>query len=98
MPLAMEHLRTVFPVLKGVEPIVTTHALHVDCIPTPTPGHRDRTKDLHWRLMDSPWKGRLSMAGNAWGGIGVNDSVYAAEEVVKGIKEGVPATGLERWA
>lgn len=94
----MSHLQTVFPALKGVEPVLATHALHVDCIPTPTPGHRDRTKGLHERILSSPWRGKLSLAGNAWGGIGVNDSVYSAEEVVKGIQEGQPATGMERWA
>jgi oxygen-dependent protoporphyrinogen oxidase len=98
VPLAMDHLRTVFPSLRNVDPVLADPHLHVDCIPTPTPGHRERTKELHHRLLDSPWRSKLSFAGNAWGGIGVNDSVYAAVEVVDGIKAGNQATGMERWA
>ncbi|OCF34274.1 protoporphyrinogen oxidase [Kwoniella heveanensis BCC8398] len=46
----------------------------------------------------SEWRGRLSLVGNGYGGVGVNDCVYSAEEVVKALATGqATATGLERW-
>ena len=95
---ALVHLRTTFPVLKGVEPILVILRLHADCIPTYTPGHGARMRELHEHLEGGEWKGKLSLVGNGYGGVGVNDCVFSAEEVVRGLIENRSVTGLERWS
>lgn len=95
---ALKHLRRVFPVLESVEPIVTAPHLHLDCIPTYLPGHVTRLRELHEAIRDGPWAGKLSLAGNGYGGVGVNDCVWSVDGIVKGLVEGRAVTGLERWA
>ncbi|WVQ94921.1 protoporphyrinogen oxidase [Kwoniella sp. CBS 9459] len=111
---AIAHLNEIFPHLRKVEPILKTGRIHSDCIPTYLPGHGDRLRELHHALTaltpstgtvvsnggldDSDWRGRLSLVGNGYGGVGVNDCVYSAEEVVKALANSqATATGLERW-
>lgn len=96
---AMNHLREAFPALCNVEPLVAVPRLHRDCIPTYQLGHGDALRELHTHLTgQSPWAGRVSLVGNAFGGVGVNDCVLSAEDVVEGLVGGSRPTGLERWA
>ncbi|WWD19849.1 protoporphyrinogen oxidase [Kwoniella shandongensis] len=98
IPLAIDHLNTVFPQLKNVEPILKIANLHTNCIPTYLPGHGDRLRELHEAIEDGPWGGRLSLVGNSYGGVGVNDCVYSGELVAKGLAVGKGLTGLGKWA
>ena len=96
--MAMNHLRDVFPVLRDVEPVHISAKLHKDCIPTYAPGHAQRTGELHQGILNSEWRDKLSLVGNAFGGVGVNDCVWTAEKVVDSLKDGHRVTGLEKWA
>lgn len=95
---ALRHLRRVFPHLQDVEPVLVRPKLHIECIPTYLPGHGGRLRELHEAISSGPWKDKLSLVGSGYGGIGVNDCVGSAEEVVDALAQGHNATGLERWA
>lgn len=41
------------------------------------------------------FKGKLAVAGNSYTGVGLNDCVRAARDVVMGMKRGTVSTGLE---
>jgi oxygen-dependent protoporphyrinogen oxidase len=95
---ALQHLRRVFPHLQDVEPVLIRPKLHIECIPTYLPDHGGRLRELHEAISSGPWKHKLSLVGSGYGGIGVNDCVGSAEEVVDALAQGHSATGLERWA
>lgn len=66
--------------------------LEKECIPQYTVGHEQRLKQAHnniWR----DYKGRLRVAGNWMMGVGANDCVRSAYEVVKNLSK--DGTGLE---
>jgi oxygen-dependent protoporphyrinogen oxidase len=94
---ALRHLRRTLPALANIEPIVTSPRLHVDSIPTYLPGHGDRLHEIDTAIKDGPWRGKLSLVGNGYGGVGVNDCVWSAEGVAQALLEGRNPTGLERW-
>lgn len=76
------------------EPEVYSVNLQKDCIPQYTVGHEQRLKAAHSNL-EREYKGRLRVAGNWMWGVGVNDCLRSAWEVVQGMKNGRRATGLE---
>jgi len=92
---ALEHLRHVFPVLGKVEPVLTVPRSHAHCIPTYLPGHLGRMKEVHGILAGGELAGKLSLAGNGYGGVGVNDCIWSAERVARGVAAGEIVTGLE---
>jgi oxygen-dependent protoporphyrinogen oxidase len=96
---AMEHLHRVFPMLEGVKPLIMVPQLQTDCIPTYGVGHAERLRELHHFMAadEGGVQGRVSLVGNGYGGVGVNDCVLSAEEVVRGLARGDRPTGLERW-
>lgn len=94
---ALRHIRKVLPGLADVEPLVTSPRLHTDSIPTYLPGHGQRLKEINTAIYDGPWKGKLSLVGNGYGGVGVNDCVYSGELVAQALLDGHDTTGLERW-
>jgi oxygen-dependent protoporphyrinogen oxidase len=96
---ALQHVQSVLPVLQSVEPLVMLPRLQKDCIPTYVPGHGANLGRLHRILeQDQQWAGKISLVGNGYGGVGVNDCVLSAEEVVQGLADGTRPTGLEGWA
>ena len=95
--LARQHMTRVFPHLNDVEPVLQQGNLWKDCIPTYLPGHGERMRTLHEELSRS-YDGRLTLAGNGYGGVGLNDCVWSAEVGAKGVASGEGITGLERWA
>lgn len=69
--------------------------LQKDCIPQYTVGHEARLKQAHnalWR----EYRGKLRVAGSWVHGVGVNDCLRSAWDVVKGLREGKDGTGLEK--
>ncbi|TKA49316.1 hypothetical protein B0A55_13381, partial [Friedmanniomyces simplex] len=66
-----------------------------NCIPQYTVGHEDRLKKAHNKLW-SEYKGRLRVAGNWMSGVGVNDCLRSAWDVVRSIRDGRDGTGLEQ--
>lgn len=96
---ALAHLHRTFPHLANLPPpvLVVPH-IQKDCIPTYLVGHGQRLRELNGALEETGWKGRLSVAGSGYGGVGVNDCVHAAQEVADGLLRGEPVTGLERWS
>ncbi|WVW86389.1 protoporphyrinogen oxidase [Kwoniella bestiolae CBS 10118] len=94
---SINHLNTVFPHLRGVEPILKLGKINWDCIPTYTLNHGQRLRDLHRHIRDGEWDGKLSLVGNAYGGVGLNDCIFSSEGVVKELMKGSKVTGLERW-
>lgn len=71
-------------------------SLQKDCIPQYTVGHEARMKKAHTELMDG-YNGRLQVAGNSYTGVGLNDCVRAARDVVMRIKNEDNFTGLEEF-
>jgi oxygen-dependent protoporphyrinogen oxidase len=53
--------------------------------------------EIDTAIKDGPWRGKLSLVGNGYGGVGVNDCVWSAEGVAQALLEGRDPTGLERW-
>ena len=76
------------------EPEVWKVNVQKDCIPQYTVRHEQRLEKAH-RSLQREYKGRLRVAGNWMWGVGVNDCVRSAWEVVQGLKEGRQGTGLE---
>jgi oxygen-dependent protoporphyrinogen oxidase len=76
------------------EPILSKATLQRDCIPQYTVGHEARMKRAHGELMNA-FGGKLAVAGNSYTGVGVNDCVRAARDVVMEVKRGEDVTGLE---
>ena len=77
------------------EPAVVNVGLQRECIPQYTVGHQARMGSAHTELMDA-FKGKLAVAGNTYAGVGLNDCVRSAREVVAQIKLGMGTTGLDR--
>ncbi|KAF2773723.1 Protoporphyrinogen oxidase [Teratosphaeria nubilosa] len=68
--------------------------LQSDCIPQYTVGHERRLQDAHnniWR----EYKGHLRVAGSWMSGVGVNDCLRSAYDVVESFAGGRDGTGLE---
>ncbi|KAI8826849.1 uncharacterized protein EV422DRAFT_552259 [Fimicolochytrium jonesii] len=84
------------------EPVVLNRytAVHRDCIPQYTVGHRERLGRMHGVLVG----GRMSVCGASYGGVGVNDCVVGARDLVRGLVErglqgaGKNVSGLEKFA
>jgi oxygen-dependent protoporphyrinogen oxidase len=76
------------------EPELINVGLQRECIPQYTVGHQSRLSSAHTELMDA-FKGKLAVAGNTYAGVGLNDCIRSARDVVKGIKSTMGTTGLE---
>lgn len=78
------------------EPKVVRVALQKNCIPQYTVGHDDRMAETS-RLLEERFEGRLRVAGSSYTGVGLNDCVRAARDVVDGLLDGTGKTGLESF-
>lgn len=78
------------------EPILTKAGLQRDCIPQYTVGHEGRMKKAHTEVRNA-FGGKLAVAGNSYTGVGVNDCVRAARDVVMAVARGKDVTGLEEF-
>lgn len=77
------------------EPLAANVALNRDCIPQYNVGHDARMKDVKQALLET-FGGRLCVAGASYRGVGMNDCIRSARDVVKGLVEhGGRYTGLE---
>lgn len=92
------------------EPAAAMATLQNDCIPQYKVGHSAQMGHAHEELL-SGFGGKVRVAGSSYTGVGVNDCLRSAYEVVQGLKDGVTApqgskkrelsakrTGLERFA
>jgi oxygen-dependent protoporphyrinogen oxidase len=79
-----------------VEPEAVNVGLHRECIPQYVVGHEKRMRTANSELMNG-FRGKLKVAGNSYTGVGLNDCVRAARDVVMGIKRGERTTGLESF-
>jgi protoporphyrinogen/coproporphyrinogen III oxidase len=80
------------------EPVVVNVGLQRECIPQYMVGHEERMKKAHGELMRG-FKGKLAVAGNSYTGVGLNDCIRAARDLVESIThrgEG-GVTGLEKF-
>ncbi|KAL8758998.1 MAG: hypothetical protein Q9199_001086 [Rusavskia elegans] len=78
------------------EPQAVHVGLQRDCIPQYTVGHHSRMAQAHEAL--KRFNGRLRVAGNSYNGVGLNDCIRSAREVVMGLVEGKDEkTGLEAF-
>ncbi|PBP27086.1 protoporphyrinogen oxidase [Diplocarpon rosae] len=75
-------------------PAAVRVSLQKDCIPQYTVGHDKRMSVAHHDLMRA-FRGKLGVAGNSYSGVGLNDCVRAARQLVLGMKRGDVVTGLE---
>ena len=69
-------------------------SLQKNCIPQYTVGHDARMKNTHLELM-AAYHGRVHVAGSSYTGVGLNDCVRAARDVVMRIKNEDQFTGLD---
>lgn len=77
------------------EPRAIRVGLQRNCIPQYGVGHEARMEDASLRL--ESFNGRLRVAGNSYTGVGLNDCIRAARDVVKGLVDGTGKTGLESF-
>lgn len=77
------------------EPVATTVSLQKDCIPQYFVGH-DIRMGLASKELEK-YEGRLRVAGNSFTGVGLNDCLRAARDVVTGLVKGTGKTGLEKF-
>ena len=75
-------------------PRAAVATLQRECIPQYLVGHDDRLRLAHETLAAS-FAGKVRVAGSSCYGVGVNDCVKGAYEVVRGLKSGKSLTGLE---
>lgn len=85
------------------EPAYVNVGLKRNCIPQYTVGHDLRMRAANMELL-SGFGGLLSVAGNSYSGVGINDSVRSAREVAMGVVDAMkgkaasgPWSGLERF-
>lgn len=78
------------------EPIVTRVSLQRDCIPQYPVNHDEKMSRLSCDL-NRLYGGRLRVAGNSYTGVGVNDCIKAARNVVRGLVNGRSETGLDSF-
>jgi len=78
-----------------IEPDAVNVGLQKECIPQYVVGHERRMRGAHMELIRG-FQEKLKVAGNSYTGVGLNDCVMAAKNVVLGIKKGGGGgTGLE---
>ncbi|KAF3911753.1 hypothetical protein AA313_de0205944 [Arthrobotrys entomopaga] len=77
-------------------PMETLVSLQKDCIPQYEVHHAGRLRQAHEDLMNK-MGGRLVLAGNSYGGVGLNDCVRSGRDAAFEVAAGKPMTGLERW-
>ena len=75
------------------EPEQVLVGLQRECIPQYTVGHSKRLATARGDLMDG-FHGRLSVAGNSYRGVGLNDCIKSARDLVIDLGHGTK--GLER--
>lgn len=63
------------------DPIYTRTHRHVDCIPTPTPGHLERMEELKVTLAKGVWSGRLEVIGAGVRGVSLGECVESGKRV-----------------
>ena len=78
------------------EPQAVRVALQKNCIPQYTVGHEERMAEAG-RLLEDKFGGRLRVAGSSYTGVGLNDCVHAARNVVDGLVDGTGTTGLDSF-
>ncbi|KAA6413154.1 MAG: protoporphyrinogen oxidase [Lasallia pustulata] len=78
------------------EPQAVHVGLQKECIPQYTVGHDLRMQRAH-HLLEQEFNGRLRVAGNSYTGVGLNDCVRAARDVVQGLVTGEQKTGLDDY-
>ena len=75
------------------EPGLARARLQEECIPQQTVGHWARMQNIR-DAMSSRFRGRLRVAGTSYMGVGLNDCVRSARDVVVGLRNGEHDTGL----
>ena len=75
------------------EPEVWQVNMQTDCIPQYTVGHEERLQTAHANISKA-YNGRLRVAGSWMSGVGVNDCLRSAWDVVNGLEAGTQDTGL----
>lgn len=71
-------------------------SLQKDCIPQYQVGHHERMLEIS-RGLKRAFKGRLRVVGSSYTGVGVNDCIRAARNLVRDFHNGTGQTGLERF-
>ena len=79
----------------GEEPAAVHVSLQRNCIPQYQVGHDLNMQGAHQTLQ--AFDGRLRVAGCSYTGVGVNDCIRAANDVVRGLIDGVAQTGLDSF-
>lgn len=98
---AIELARAVLERHLGIteEPVVARAGIKENCIPQYTVGHGARMGRAH-EALQSLYNGRVKVAGSWYTGVGVNDCIRAAHEIVESMTaaDTRERTGLERFA
>ena len=75
------------------EPQAVRVSLQRECIPQYTVGHAERMGETSASLLRT-FDGQLRVAGNSFAGVGLNDCIRAAKDVVAELQAGLKSTGL----
>lgn len=76
------------------EPVAVNATLQKDCIPQYHVGHSQRMAGGHTALLDA-FDGRVRVAGSWYTGVGVNDCLRGAFDVVKGLAQDLSSEKME---
>ncbi|KAI9739111.1 MAG: oxygen-dependent protoporphyrinogen oxidase [Cirrosporium novae-zelandiae] len=76
------------------QPLLAEARLHRNCIPQYEVGHEKNMKKLR-ETLQVEGKGRISVAGASYKGVGLNDCIRSAYDTTRGIVENGWMTGLE---
>jgi protoporphyrinogen/coproporphyrinogen III oxidase len=76
-------------------PVASKVSIHVDALAQYRVGHSEVLRRVHEGLMKEG-KGRISVCGSSYLGVGVNDAVRSARDVAMAVLKGDPVSGLER--
>ena len=77
------------------EPVIARARCQTECIPQYTLDHDEHMMALSKELLK--YNGRLRVAGSSYTGVGLNDCVRAAKDVVDGLINQTSVTGLDQF-
>lgn len=77
-------------------PAVTRATVQKSCIPQYEVGHGDRMAGVH-QMLRKEFGGRMRVAGSWYGGVGVNDCLRGAWEVVRGLRRDGGRSAWPKW-
>ncbi|KAF5386488.1 hypothetical protein D9757_005892 [Collybiopsis confluens] len=78
------HLTAPDDLLKALpDPVYVRTQNHINCIPTPTPGHLERMEEMKSTLAHGIWAGRMEVIGAGVRGVSISDCIESGKRVAE---------------